>query len=259
MHAAARKADPDPNLLRRYFNRSSRAKIYIACWRLVVKGLADRLEGLGFARSDQAAVGRLEDRITSLVDRLDTSNARLNHLETIEHALADLLENLELHRQQDVERAAAAPSPEVTSLRADVQQTRSSLETVQGALEHLVDRLAVIEHDIRGASPAPATDMANLPERHENALAPPVHLRSSRPACASRLFFAAAFHRTDTKCFLRLLFAAAVRHCSRPWPGYTARHCYQRLAFSLATRGHTVFCQRPIRRNAARHPHRHPR
>ena len=40
-HEAERKADPDPNLLRRLFSRSSRAKIYIACWRLVVKGLAE--------------------------------------------------------------------------------------------------------------------------------------------------------------------------------------------------------------------------
>ena len=61
----------------------------------VVKGLADRLEKLGFTRADQAAVGQLEDRITHLVEKLDTSNARLNHLETIESALGDLLAFLE--------------------------------------------------------------------------------------------------------------------------------------------------------------------
>ena len=120
----------------------------------VVKGLADRLEKIGFTRADQAAVGQLEDRITHLVDKLDTSNARLNHLETIESALGDLLAFLE--RQPDLERPAPPPSPEVASLRADVQETQSSLESVQGALDHLIDRLSGIENDIRGGSPAPA-------------------------------------------------------------------------------------------------------
>ena len=118
----------------------------------VVKGLADRLEKIGFTRADQAAVGQLEDRITHLVEKLDTSNARLNHLETIESALGDLLVFLE--RQPDVERPAPPPPPEVVSLRADVQETQSSLESVQGALEHLIDRLTGIENDIRGGSPA---------------------------------------------------------------------------------------------------------
>ena len=124
----------------------------------VVQGLAERLEGLGYTRSDQAAVGHLEDRIGSLVERLDTSNARLNHLETIEHTLVDLLDNLEHQQQPDAERHAAAPSPDVTSLREDVQATQNSLETVQGALEHLIGRLAMIEIDIRSGSPVPATE-----------------------------------------------------------------------------------------------------
>ena len=74
----------------------------------VVKGLAERLEQIGFTRADQAAVGQLEDRITHLVEKLDTSNARLDHLETIESALGDLLAFLE--RQPDIERRRAALS-----------------------------------------------------------------------------------------------------------------------------------------------------
>jgi localization factor PodJL len=124
----------------------------------VVKGLTDRLEGLASTRSDQVAISRLEDRISNLVEKLDTSNDRLKHLETIERALADLVVLLE--RQPDVERPAAAPSPEVTSLRQDVQETRDSLETVQGALEHLIDRLGMIENDVRSAIPAPAVEAA---------------------------------------------------------------------------------------------------
>jgi localization factor PodJL len=120
----------------------------------VVKGLAERLERVGFTRSDQVAVGQLEDRITHLVDKLDTSNARLDHLETIERALGDLLVFLE--RQPDAGLPAAPPSPEVSSLRQDVQQTQNSIESVQGALDHLINRLATIENDVRGASVAPA-------------------------------------------------------------------------------------------------------
>jgi localization factor PodJL len=138
----------------------------------VVKGLADRLEGLGLTRSDQAAVGQLEDRISHLVEKLDTSNAKLNHLETIEGALSDLLGHLENQRQPAVGPAAAPPSPEVSSLRQDVQQTQNSLETVQGALEQLVDRLASIENDIRSPLRAPPTAAA-LAASAASPIAPP--------------------------------------------------------------------------------------
>jgi localization factor PodJL len=158
----------------------------------VVKGLAERLERLGLSHSDQAAVGQLEDRITSLVEKLDTSNAKLNHLETIEQALSDLLAHLE---REPVERPAAPASPEVTSLRQDVQQTQHSLESVQGALEHLIDRLASIENDIRSAGPVPAAAApavsAAAPGR---AAAPAPALPPAVPARAAERNPAAAAH-----------------------------------------------------------------
>jgi len=126
----------------------------------VIKALADRLERTGLTGPDQAAVGQLEDRITNLVEKLDTSSAKLDHLETIESALASLLDHLE--RQPEPERTAAPPFPEVTSLRLDMQQTQSSLENVQGALEHLIDRLAMIENDIRSGNPLLAADAHGL-------------------------------------------------------------------------------------------------
>jgi localization factor PodJL len=115
---------------------------------------------MGHSRTDEIALGHLEERITSLVERLDTSNARFNHLETIERGLAELMADLERQRQSDLERVATAPPPEVSSLRQDVQQTKSSVESVQGALEQLVERLAAIESDMRRPPPAmpqPAT------------------------------------------------------------------------------------------------------
>ena len=121
----------------------------------VVKGLADKLEQVGFARSDQAAVGHLEDRITSLIEKLDTSNARLDHLEKIEHGLAGLLDNFE-HQRVAQAGSANAAAPDVSDLRRDMVQTQDSLQTVQGALTHLVDRLATIEDDLRGGGIPPA-------------------------------------------------------------------------------------------------------
>jgi localization factor PodJL len=148
----------------------------------VVKGLGERLERLGLNRSDQAAVGQLEERITHLVEKLDTSTARLDHLDSIERALADLLVFLE--RQPDVPLPAAPPSPEVTSLRQDVQQTQSSLENVQGALEHLIDRFATIETDIRMGSPVPAAAKPAVAPAALSPALPPAAARAPHPAPA---------------------------------------------------------------------------
>jgi localization factor PodJL len=120
----------------------------------VVRGLADKLEQVGFARSDQSAVGQLEDRITNLIEKLDASNSRLDHLEKIEHGITGLLDNFEHQRLSQAESAAAGP--DVSDLRREMVQTQDSLQTVQGALTHLVDRLAMIEDDLRSGSIPPA-------------------------------------------------------------------------------------------------------
>ncbi len=44
-----------------------------------------------------------------------------------------------------------------------MRETQNSLETVQGVLGHLIDRLAMIENDMRSASPVPAADLRRLP------------------------------------------------------------------------------------------------
>jgi localization factor PodJL len=168
----------------------------------IVKGLADQLGKLGLTRADGPLTGQLEDRITSLVDKLDTSNARLDHLPTIERGLADLMTDLERHRQSEGERAVAA-SPEVSSLRQDVRQTQSSLENVQGALELLIDRLATIENDIRsagtaaaasGPSPVPAATLK--PAAAATPPMPPAAvMRAATPAGAVPAGTAIAEHR----------------------------------------------------------------
>ena len=123
----------------------------------VVAGLIDKIERVQLNRGDQAALGHLEDRIAKLVEKLDASDSRLNHLEAIERGLAELLIHLEHQRVPHLARAAGGPPPEVDALHRDVadlrqtdKKTQDSLEAVHGTLGHVVDRLAMIETDMRG-------------------------------------------------------------------------------------------------------------
>jgi localization factor PodJL len=124
-----------------------------------LKELGDKIERLQLDRSDQTALGHLEDRIVKLVDKLDASDARLNQLEAIERGLAELLIHIEHNR---VPQLAGTDDPRQPPARVDALQrdlanlqqterkTQDSLEVVQGALSDVVDRLAMIENDIRG-------------------------------------------------------------------------------------------------------------
>jgi localization factor PodJL len=122
---------------------------------------------LGIAR----AVQQLSQKVAKLIEKLDASDARLNHLEAIERGLAELLVHLARQRVPTLARVAA-PRPDLEALFHDVaelrrteKKTQDSLEVVRGMLGHIVDRLAVIEIDMRGkaapppdAPPAPNAD-----------------------------------------------------------------------------------------------------
>jgi localization factor PodJL len=163
----------------------------------VIKSLTERIEQLGSARADHAAdshqavyqASDLGDRIGALAEKLDSSNARLDHLEPIERALGDLLVYLE--RESTTDRPAA-PAPDVSSLRQDVRDTQHSVESMRGALEHLIDRLAGIENDIRSATraapaipaspmPMPAPQGATTATISKTAAAPPVPQPAAQP------------------------------------------------------------------------------
>ena len=64
----------------------------------VLSGLSVKLESLQSTRADGMALGHLEDRISNLVQKLDASDQRLNHLEGIERGIADLVKHLEQQR-----------------------------------------------------------------------------------------------------------------------------------------------------------------
>jgi localization factor PodJL len=117
----------------------------------LVQSLSDKIELIQQSRGDNVAVGHLEDRIVSLVQRLDASDSRLGHLEAIERGLADLLVHIEEMRANKEGGALRADnSAGVVDLKHDIARTQDALEAVHGTLGHVVDRLVMIENDIRG-------------------------------------------------------------------------------------------------------------
>ena len=126
----------------------------------VIKGLAEKIERVQLLRAEPNALGQLEDRIVKLVEKLDASDARLNQLEQIERGPAELLTRTEQRRAPNLEGApstaaeAGTLSRDVADLRQTERKTQESLEIVHGTLGHVVDRLAMIETDLRGGSRA---------------------------------------------------------------------------------------------------------
>jgi localization factor PodJL len=119
-----------------------------------ISALVDKIEHVQLTNNSHAALGHLEDRIAKLVEKLDASDARLNHLEAIERGLAELLIHLEHQRVPNVVRGSAELdelSRDLAELRQTEQKTRETLEIVHGTLGHVVDRLGMIETGIRNA------------------------------------------------------------------------------------------------------------
>jgi localization factor PodJL len=116
-------------------------------------GLIEKLEWVQLTQTDHAALGHLEDRIAQLIKRLDASDARLGNLEAVERGLADLLVHLDHIRGGNV-----------AEIKRSERRTQDSLEAVHGTVEHVVDRLAMIESGINeGAPPVPAVKVMAEP------------------------------------------------------------------------------------------------
>jgi localization factor PodJL len=143
----------------------------------LLSGLIEKLEWVQLTHTDHTALAHLEDRIATLVKRLDASDARLGLLEGVERGLADLLVYIEQLRggAAAATGVAAAMRPlaanaiekKVAEIKQTERRTQDSLENMQGTVEHVVDRLARIESNTRGdkmallpaepAEPSPVT------------------------------------------------------------------------------------------------------
>ena len=128
----------------------------------LLESLADKIEQMQASHGNGEAFGHLEGRIVQLVEKLDASDSRLGHLELIERGLADLLVHIEeMRTNKDAGALRAQDAPGVDDLKHDIARTQDALEAVHGTLGHVVDRLAMIEKDIRSeVRPASAADSA---------------------------------------------------------------------------------------------------
>jgi localization factor PodJL len=145
----------------------------------LVQSMSDKIEQIQSSRGDNVAIGHLEDRIVKLVEKLDASESRLGQLEAIERGLSDLLVHIETSKQGSGLRADQGPA--VDELKHDIARTQDALDSVHGTLALVVDRLASIEHDIRGSgrADAPMPPAGKLAVRAVSAA--PEHLPPATP------------------------------------------------------------------------------
>lgn len=163
-----------------------------------LRSLSERLDRIPAGNDNASAFAHLEQRVTYLLERLETSSASAGsgggNLGRVEEGLQDILRHLE-HQHANLARLAdntssySAPQPMMDSGIVDIvkrelsdirfsqsetdRRTQDSLETVHNTLGHVVDRLAMIEGDLRAvhaappaAAPAPAAFEARAEAPH---------------------------------------------------------------------------------------------
>ncbi len=141
----------------------------------LLQSLSEKIEQIQQPRGDQIALAHLEDCIAKLVERLDTTDSRLSHLDAIERGLADLLvyvEDIRAHRETVALRAEDTSG--IDLLKQDMARTQVALEAVNGTLDRVADRLTMIEKGIRGDQPRPAIRETEILELTQPAATGPV-------------------------------------------------------------------------------------
>jgi localization factor PodJL len=162
-----------------------------------LRSLSERLDRIPAGTDNASAFAHLEQRVSYLLERLEASGDRSAaptiDLGRVEEGLHDILRSLERQHASLVALADsnnnrnagadAAPSmdPGIVDLvkreLSDIRfsqsesdrRTQDSLETVHSTLGHVVDRLSMIEGDLRTVRPAPAA-LASPPVAVETTL-----------------------------------------------------------------------------------------
>ncbi len=140
-----------------------------------VRALSDRLDRIPVGNDSASAFAHLEQRVTYLLERLESSaDHRAGNLGRVEDGLQDILRHLENQHAsfaaltENSRGLAAAPADsalidivkrELSDIRFSQSETdrhtQDSLEAVHNTLGHVVDRLAMIEGDLRTVRAAP--------------------------------------------------------------------------------------------------------
>jgi localization factor PodJL len=133
-----------------------------------LRGLSDRIDRIPAATDGAAAFAHLEQRVSYLLERLESSaDHRNGNLGRVEDGLQDILRHLEAQHANLAaltDRSGHVNAPEDSGLAEIVKrelsdirlsqterdrQTQISLEAVHNSLGHVTDRLAMIEGDLR--------------------------------------------------------------------------------------------------------------
>jgi localization factor PodJL len=142
----------------------------------LVHALSAKLDQHGAPQADHAGIDQLERQIMRLADKIEVADQRFGNIGAIERGISQLMDEVQAARADAVtaaERVArsvategASGAPEVAtlkrdfaSLQANQSETHDTLEAVHDTLERLVERLAMVETDIRTdapSTPAPA-------------------------------------------------------------------------------------------------------
>jgi localization factor PodJL len=123
----------------------------------LMASLSAKIEQLQQSHGGQIAIDHLEDRIAKLFERLDATDSRLNHLDAIERGLTDLLVHIEdIRADKETAELRTESAPGVDLLKQDMTRTHDALAAVNGTLDRVAERLAVIEKDIRDDRQKPA-------------------------------------------------------------------------------------------------------
>ncbi|MCP3393031.1 hypothetical protein NLM27_30215 [Bradyrhizobium sp. CCGB12] len=138
-----------------------------------IRALSDRFDRMQVGNDSASTFAHLEQRVSYLLERIEAAaDPRNGNLSRVEDGLHDILRHLE--RQQATysalaESRSSAPPPdsgmvdlvkrELSDIRFSQAETnrstQDSLDAVHSALGHVVDRLSMIEGDLRAVRTAP--------------------------------------------------------------------------------------------------------
>jgi localization factor PodJL len=147
-----------------------------------LRALSDRLDRMPVGNDSASAFAHLEQRVSYLLERLEAStDQRSGYLGRVEDGLQDILRQLETQHAkfaalEENRSSPAAPADsgvidivkrELSGIRFSQsetdRQTQESLEAVHNTLGHVVDRLAMIEGDLRTVRVQPVAPQPSAP------------------------------------------------------------------------------------------------
>ena len=168
-----------------------------------LRALSDRLDRMPVGNDNASAFAHLEQRVSYLLERLEASSDHgSGNLGRVEEGLQDILSHLERQHANIatfVANSRSEPAAQDSGL-ADIvkrelsdirfsqaetdRHTQGSLEAVHNTLGHVVDRLSMIEGDLRTVRAQPAAPQAEAPSYAEPAVpsAPEPSYSAPQPA-----------------------------------------------------------------------------